>query len=258
MIALSQINTLSNYIRPFLDYCEVEKGLADSTQRTYANDLKLFTDWLLKTGNADLLAHELTDKHIWDYRLYLARSYKDVHKKHLSKKTQNYKLIALRALLDFLAERNIDTLPSTKVKLAKQKDDQPVSFLDRSDLEGMLAVPDTATPIGLRDRTIMELLFSTGLRIAELVALNVDQVGFPQDEKIDRTYELSIVGKGKKVRTIFISPRAAAWLRAYLAQRRDAYDPLFINQRTHDIAGEGEAARLSARSIQQMIARTAL
>src|ERR671928_506977 len=88
---------LITYIRPFLDYCEVEKGLADSTQRTYANDLKLFTDWLLKTGNADLLPHELTDKHIWDYRLYLARSYKDVHGKHLSKKSQNRYLIGLRA-----------------------------------------------------------------------------------------------------------------------------------------------------------------
>src|SRR3954467_1791518 len=112
----------------------------------------------------------------------------------------------------------------------------------------MLAVPDIATPIGLRDRTIMELLFSTGLRIAELVALNVDQVAFLKDGKTDRTYELSIVGKGKKVRTIFISPRAAAWLRRYLAKRRDAYDPLFINQRAQDIAGESGATRLSARA----------
>ena len=80
----------------------------------------------------------------------------------------------------------------------------------------MLAVPDTTTPIGLRDRTIMEFLFSTGLRIAELVALNVDQVGFLNDDKTDRTYELSIVGKGKQVRTIFISPRAAEWLRRIL------------------------------------------
>src|SRR5690349_1961846 len=249
---------LATYIRPFLDFCEVEKGLADSTQRTYANDLRLFTSWLHKTGNADLLPHELTDTHVWNYRLYLARSYKDVHKKHLSKKSQNYKLIALRALLDFLAERNVDTLPSTKVKLAKQKDDQPVSFLDRRDLERMLAVPDTTTPIGMRDRTLMELLFSTGLRIAELVALNVDQVGFLHDKNTERTYELSIVGKGKKVRTIFISPRAAEWLRAYLSVRRDAYDPLFINQRAHDIVGDNEATRLSARSIQKMIARTAL
>src|SRR4051812_18445345 len=122
----------------------------------------------------------------------------------------------------------------------------------------MLKVPDTATPIGLRDRSIMELLFSTGLRIAELVALNVDQVAFLNDKNSTRTYDLSIVGKGKHIRTIFISPRAAECLRAYLALRRDAYDPLFINHRSHDIAGESEATRLSARSIQKTIARAAL
>src|SRR5205085_2718252 len=139
-------------IFPFLDYCEIEKGLADNTQRTYGHLLRLYTNWLHKTGNADLLPHELTAKHIWSYRLYLARSYKGAHGKHLSKKSQNSYLIALRALLDFLAERNIDTLPAAKVKLAKQKDDQPVSFLERRDLERMLAVPDTKTAIGLRDR----------------------------------------------------------------------------------------------------------
>ena len=88
--------------------------------------------------------------------------------------------------------------------------------------------------------------------------MNVDQLGFLNDGKTDRTYELSIVGKGKQVRTIFISPRAAAWLRRYLAKRRDAYDPLFINQRAQDIAGDNDATRLSARSIQKMIVRTAL
>jgi site-specific recombinase XerD len=249
---------LAEFVLPFLDYCEVEKGLSDSTQRTYGHHLNLFTNWLHKTGKANLLPSELTAKHVWSYRLYLARIYKDSHGKHLSKKSQNNYLIALRALLDFLAERNIATLPSAKVKLAKQKDDRPVSFLERRDLERMLAVPDTATPIGLRDRTIMELLFSTGLRIAELVALNVDQVAFLCDGKTDRTYELSIMGKGKHVRTIFISPRAAGRVRRYLTKRRDACDPLFINQHAHDIAGDNEATRLSARSIQKMIARTAL
>jgi len=241
-----------------MDYCEVEKGLSDSTQRTYGHHLKLFTNWLHKTGDSTLLPHELTAKHIWNYRLYLARGYKDAHGKHLSKRSQNNYLIALRALLDFLAERNIDTLPSSKVKLARHKDEHAVAFLDRRDLERMLAVPDTATPIGLRDRTIMELLFSTGLRIAELVALNVDQVAFLHDKNLSRTYELSIVGKGKHIRTIFISPRAAEWVRAYLSIRRDAYDPLFINHRAHDLDDDANATRLSARSIQKMIARAAL
>jgi site-specific recombinase XerD len=241
-------------IHPFLDYCEIEKGLADNTQRNYSHYLQLFVGWLRKTGNADLLPHQLTTKHIWNYRLYLARSYKDAHGKHLSKKSQNNYLIALRALSDFLAERDIDTLPSSKIRLAKQKNEHTVSFLERRDLEAMLRVPDTTTPIGSRDRAIMELLFSSGLRVAELVALNVDQVAFLRDRNTTRTYELSIVGKGKHVRTIFISPRAAEWLRAYLACRRDVYDPLFLNYRATD----AEATRLSARSIQKIISRAAL
>src|SRR3954453_9943120 len=158
MLANLNGKPLATFVASFLDYCEIEKGLSDSTQRTYGHLLQLFTNWLHKTGNADLLPHELTAKHIWSYRLYLARSYKDAHGKHLSKKSQNSYLIALRALLDFLAERDIDTLPSAKIKLAKQKADAPVSFLERRDLEQMLKVPDTATPIGLRDRSIMELL----------------------------------------------------------------------------------------------------
>src|SRR5690242_12316644 len=92
---------LRDYILPFLDYCEIEKGLADNTQRNYAHYLELFVRWLEKTGNANLLPHELTPKHIWDYRLYLARNYKAPNGTHLSKKSQNNYLIALRALLDF-------------------------------------------------------------------------------------------------------------------------------------------------------------
>src|SRR3954454_1062929 len=120
--------TIADFALPFLDYCEIEKGLSDNTQRTYGHYLQLFTSWLHKTGNDNLLPHELTAKHVWNYRLYLARSYKDACGKHLSKKSQNNYLIALRALLDFLAERDIDALSSSKVKLAKHKDDHTVSF----------------------------------------------------------------------------------------------------------------------------------
>src|SRR3954452_7746959 len=114
--------------------------------------------------------------------------------------------------------------------------------------------PRSACAIGLS----WSCFFSTGLRIAELVALNVDQVGFLNDKNSTRTYELPIVGKGKHIRTIFISPRAAEWLRAYLTLRRDAYDPLFLNHRAHDIGDDADATRLSARSIQKMISRAAL
>lgn len=242
------------YILPFLDYCEIEKGLSNNTQKNYKQYLSLFAKWLKTVHEESLLPHELTAKHIWDYRLYIARSYKTPRGEYLSKKSQNYYLIALRALLNFFGEQDIESLSSNKVKLAKQKDEETISFLDVQDIEKMLQVPDTKTPGGIRDRAIMELFFSSGMRISELTSLNTDQVSFLSDKATDRTYELSIVGKGKHIRTIFISPRAAEWLRAYLKGRRDVFRPLFINFRSK----EEEDSRLTPRSIQNMIRRTAM
>jgi len=249
------IQPIIKYILPFLDYCEIEKGLSNNTQRNYKQYLKLFVDWLKINNNENLLPSDLTADHIWNYRLYLARSYRTHSNGYLSKKSQNYYLIAVRALLDFLADRDIDTLPSSKVKLAKQKTDETISFLEVRDIEAMLRIPNTKIPIGLRDRTIMELFFSSGMRISELVALNVDQMSFLKDKNPKRTFELSIVGKGKRIRTIFISPRAALWLRTYLSSRKDIQKPLFINHRGKDIEGDH---RLTPRSIQKMIARCSM
>lgn len=247
-------DSLPKLVLPFLEYCEVEKGLSNNTQRNYEQYLKLFTGWLEKTKQSSLLPHELTAKHIWDYRLYLARTYKTPSGEYLGKKSQNYYLIALRALLNYLADRDIETLSSSKIKLAKQNADHIISFLEVRDIEKILAVPDVSTPAGLRDRSIMELFFSSGMRISELISLDADQLSFLKDKSRTRTYELSIVGKGKYVRTIFISPRAAEWLRTYLASRRDVFKPLFINLRSKD----EDAKRLTARSIQTMVTRCAM
>lgn len=243
---------LKNHVLPFLEFCEIEKGLSNNTQRNYEQYLKLFSGWLDVIGEPNLKPHELTNNHIWDYRLYLARTYKTKGGNNLAKKSQNYYLIALRALLDYLAERDIESLPSAKVKLAKQKNEETISFLEVMDIEKMLKVPDTSTIQGLRDRTIMELFFSSGMRISELVALDIDQMSMLQDNDTKRTYELSIVGKGRHIRTIFISPRAASWLRDYIKKRPDVHKPLFINYRTRT-----DTKRLSARSVQNMIARAA-
>jgi site-specific recombinase XerD len=244
---------LRDHIAPFLDYCEIEKGLSNNTQRNYDQYLKLFVKWLTVAGFPDLLPHELTAEHIWDYRLFLARKYTTNRGEYLGKKSQNYYLIALRALLDFLADRDIETLPSSKVKLAKQKSEETISFLEVTDIEKMLEVPDTTSPSGLRDRAIMELFFSSGMRISELTALNEDQISMLKDGSETRTYELSIVGKGKHIRTIFISPRAADWLRKYIKTRNDVHPPLFINYRTRT-----DAKRLTPRAVQHMISRCAV
>lgn len=253
MSARKSSEPLVEYVVPFLEYCEIEKGLSNNTQRNYEQYLKLFVKWLGEVGQSSLLPHDLSANHIWDYRLYLARKHKTNRGEYLAKKSQNYYLIALRALLDFLAERDIESLSSAKVKLAKQKDEETISFLEVRDIEQMLEVPDLTKPAGLRDRTIMELFFSSGMRISELVALNADQMSMLKDNATDRTYELSIVGKGKHIRTIFISPRAASWLRQYLATRTDVHPPLFVNYR-----GRGDNRRLTPRSIQQMISHTAM
>lgn len=244
--------SLIDHIPSFLDYCEVEKGLAENTQKNYEQYLKIFERWLKKHGLEALLPHELTSNHIWDYRLYLAREHKSRNGQSLGKKSQNYYLIALRAFLSYLTGRDIETLPSSKVSLAKQSSDQEISFLEVADVEKMLAMLDTAKLPGLRDRAILELFFSSGMRIAELTALNQDQLSSLNDGKTDKTYELSITGKGSKVRTIFISPRAAGWLRQYLEKRHDVHKPLFINHRSKD------GGRLSERSIQKMISRAAM
>src|SRR5271166_386241 len=169
--------------------------------------------------------------------------------------SQNLYLITLRALLRCLAERDVETLPSTKIKLAKQKDEEPIAFLERHEVEAMLKRPDTAKPEGLRGRAIMETLFSSGMRIAELVALDVEQLAPLMQDKRDgeRTLELPIVGKGKHIRTIFISPRAARSIRAYLATRGDDLKPLFINTRSRN----PEQKRLTPRAIQLLIAKYA-
>ena len=244
---------ISEHILPFLDYCEVEKGLSNNTQRNYNQYLRLFTGWLKIVGQEKLFPHEFTTKHLWDYRLYIARKYQNPKGGFLSKKSQNYYLIALRALLNYFADRDIDSLPSSKVKLAKQKSDDNISFLEASDVEKMLSIFDTDTFKGLRDRAILELFFSSGLRISELVSLNVDQMSMLSDKKTDKTYELSIVGKGRQVRTIFISPRAAQWLRRYLAARHYSLaKALFISLKSKD-----DENRLSARSIQVMVSKCA-
>jgi site-specific recombinase XerD len=246
---------LRSHLLPFVDYCEIEKGLANTTQRNYRQYLKVFFSWLDKTHRAELRPRELTAKHVWDYRLYLARSYKTPGGRYLTKKSQNLYLMALRALVRYLAERDIETFPSTKITLAKQKSEAPVSFLERKEVERMLKQPDTAKPEGLRDRAIMETLFSSGMRIAELVALDVEQVAALMQERqeTERTLELPIIGKGKHIRTIFISPRAGHWIRAYLASRRDDLKPLFINSRSRN----PESKRLTPRAIQLLIAKYA-
>ena len=153
-----------------------EQFHGNNTQRNYRQYLRVFFAWLDKTHHADLRPRELTAKHVWDYRLYLAPSYKTPAGRYLTKKSQNLYLMALRAFLRHLAKRDIEAFPSTKVTLAKHKAEEPVSFLERQEVEKLLNQPDAAKPEGLRDRAILETLFLSGMRISELVVLDVEKL----------------------------------------------------------------------------------
>lgn len=238
------------HIPDFLDYCEIEKGLSENTQRNYQHYLRVFVLWL-KTQNAvNKLPHHLTAEDVWDYRLYLARSYTSANAQKLSKKTQNYYLIALRALLDYFTDRDISSLPSSKIKLPKHEKTQGVKFLTLEQVKRLLEIPNVSTLKGLRDRAILETLFSTGLRISELTAINHEQIQFKDPAGL----ELTVKGKGQVIRTVYFSLRALYWIKKYLDRRgHDFEKALFVNTRTKN----QESRRLTPRSIQSAVSRYA-
>jgi len=241
------------HIPDFLDYCEVEKGLADKTQENYKRYLDRFVNWLKKTKKSDLKPSQLSKEDIWAYRLYLSRSQGE--KGHpLKRITQNYYLIALRALLGYFVAKDVISLPPGKITLPKDaRAEKMVKFLNLDQIEKLLLAPDTQTKQGLRDRAIVETLFSTGMRIAELIALNKEQFTNIKDKK---DLELGIVGKGGYPRTVFFSERATSWLKKYLATRKDKEKALFIHYQSKD--GPSDHNRLTARSIERIIKKYAI
>lgn len=242
--------SLIRCIPDFLEYCEIEKGLSNTTIKNYDKFLLSFINWLDKNKKNKLLPHDLTQKHIWDYRLYLSRYVNPHLKANLKKSTQNYYLIALRGLLSYFAENDIPALPPEKIKLAKDKKNQVVKFLSLDQMEKLLLTPDIKNIIGVRDRTILEVLFSTGLRVAELTNLNRDQINLEiLNKNRNKDLELVVVGKGGYPRTVYLSDRAIKWLIKYLQQRKDNDEALFINFSKNS----QKSKRLSARAIEKMI-----
>jgi len=239
------------HISDFLDYCEVEKGLSDNTQKNYERYLTKFTSWLTGTKKAGLLPHELTSEHIWAYRLYLSR-FQDKKGHSLKKTTQNYYLIALRALMAYFTAKDIVSLPTDKITLPRDnKDEKTIKFLNLDQIEKLLMAPDVKNPHGLRDRAILESLFSTGLRIAELVSLNQEQFNNIKDKK---DLEISIIGKGDRPRTVYFSERALLWIKKYLATRNAKDKALFIHYRSRQDA----ESRLTSRSIERIVKKYAI
>jgi len=242
--------SIISHLSDFLDYSEIEKGLSSETQKNYHRFLEKFFKWLRENNLENLKPHELTNDHIWKYRLHLSRSLNERSKTGLKKSTQNYYLIALRNLLSYFVEKDIASLPPEKIKLAKDKNNKEINFLKIEQLEKLLLAPDTKTIAGLRDRSILESLFSTGLRVAELVRLDRDQVKARSGHS--GFLEISIIGKGSKVRTVYFSDRAISWIKKYTDKRVDLDPALFINF-TSAQKNSSDSRRLTVRSIENIV-----
>jgi len=236
---------LEPLIDDFLEYLEVEKGRSPLTIREYRHYLNRFLDWL-KTNTKTTEPGNITSELIRRYRLYLAHLC-NADGTLLKRVTQTYHIIALRAFLRYLlVQRDIATLSPDKIELPKQIQ-RSVAFLNSEQVERLLNSPRISDETGLRDKAILETLFSTGLRVSELVRLNRDQIN------LDRK-EFGVRGKGDKLRVVFLSDTAAQWLERYLQTRKDSFKPLFIRYSGRvDTIKDGEKMRLTARSVQEIV-----
>jgi len=230
----------------FLEHLEIEKGRSVQTVKNYDRYLQEFARFAKskEVENPEKIDLEL----IRQFRLYLNRKSDEL----LSKKTQNYYLIALRSFLKYLAKRDILSVTAEKVELAKT-DERQITFLDPEELEAIFSKPDLSTPQGRRDKAIMDLFFSTGLRVSELCNLKISDIN------LDRS-EFSVRGKGGKVRVVFLDHESKESIRKYLDFRPDKSDFLFISY-GHSNAEDGqpiaEDASITPRSVQRMILKYA-
>lgn len=226
----------------YIESLEVEGGRSARTAENYRLYLERFIEF-----TEDIDVAKITTEVIRKYRLWLNR-HKNDNGDELSLITQSYHLIALRGFLKYLSERDIPSLPADKIKLPKTVRKQ-VTFLHFEEIQRLLDQIDLSAEEGVRDRAIIELLFSSGLRVSELVNLNRDHVN-------TKRREFMVRGKGQKDRPVFVSDSAAKWVEEYLAMRMDNLPPLFLSYSRNNISSNsGDYRRLGARSIQRMISK---
>lgn len=228
----------------FVEHLEVERNVSRLTIRNYSHYLRRFNEWFLNEGYSDL--KELNQDVVRSYRVYLSR-YEDEIGRTLSKRTQSYYIIALRSWLKFMVKNDAPVLHPEKIDLPKAESRQ-MEFLNIERIERLLSQPLLSKKGGLRDKAILEVLFSTGLRVSELVGLNRDQIDLDKRE-------FGVIGKGRRPRVVFLSERAVYWLDKYLVSRSDNWDPVFIRYSgaKPDMLADGHDMRLTTRSVQRLV-----
>lgn len=239
------MDSIESLEREFLEYMEIEKGVSLKTVENYKRYLDRF--FLV---NDIKNPKDITESVVREYRLYLNRQkgvkIKGQTQATLKKNTQNYYLIALRRFLRYMMKRKIDTLSPDAIELAKIGE-RHIDHVSIDELSRILKAPEETTLMGLRDKALLELFFSTGLRLSELCSLNRD-LDLSKDE-------FSIRGKGEKVRVVFLSDRAKSAIKNYLQKRVDLEEPLFI-QLSHN--KNKEQIRLTQRSIERIVKHYAI
>ncbi|MBI2451087.1 MAG: tyrosine-type recombinase/integrase [Parcubacteria group bacterium] len=226
---------IQTLFKDYLDYLEIEKNRSIKTRENYEHYLNRFSEFT-KIQNPE----NITDEEVRKYRIELNRL-----SPPLSKITQNYHIIALRNFLKYLAKREIKTLSPEKIELARIPQ-REIDILGYADLERLLKTPQSGDLFALRDKAILETLFSTGLRVSELVRLNRDSIDLKRKE-------FSVRGKGGKIRVVFLSPQAVSAIKNYLEKRGDIEESLFVSANEKNKT----PSRLTSRTIERLIKKYA-
>jgi len=235
---ISNSTEIGKKAEEFLEYLQVERGSSPLTIRNYRHYLDRFVTWLL-SKNIIANLKNINQDVVRGYRVYLANL-------GLGRNTQGYHAIAIRSFLKWLIKNDYAVMAPDKIDLPKVTDRQ-VKFLSGEMVDRLLNAPSLSTIQGKRDKAILEVLFSTGLRVSELTSLNRDKIDF------DRR-EFGIIGKGGKSRVVFLSTRASEWLKKYLDERDDKYNPVFIHHKgKSDPTTPDNKMRLTPRSVQRML-----
>lgn len=235
--------TIKQLKNEYLEYLEIERNRAMKTVENYSRYLDRFIQFASSTAGDDI--KNVNEDVIRQYRLWLNRFKDPDTSAPLKRITQNYHIIALRNFLKYLVKRQIKSVPPERVELGKQEDRQ-VSFLESTELERLLDAPEGGDLPALRDRAMLAMLFSTGMRVSELCSLNRDMVS-------TQSGELSVRGKGGKVRPVFLSEDALAHLSAWMKERTDLDPAVFIRIPRNKSFGKYDNLRLTARSVQRIV-----